>query len=62
MVAVLISSNFETVRREIASRPDLEYSDYERLATDEALLVRDAIRENPACSAELKALAALGSL
>lgn len=62
MIALLISSNFETVRREIASRSDLAYSDYERLATDEAMLVRDAIRENPACSAELKALAALGSL
>lgn len=62
MIKLLISSAFETVRREIARRGDLTQSQYERLATDEALLVRDAIRENPACSAELKALAALGSL
>ena len=62
MIELLISSAFETVRREIACRTDLSQSQYERLATDEALLVRDAIRGNPACSAELKALAALGSL
>jgi tetratricopeptide (TPR) repeat protein len=62
MIELLISSAFETVRREIARRADLTQSQYERLATDEALLVRDAIRENTACSAELKALAALGSL
>lgn len=62
MIELLISSAFETVRREIARRADLTQSQYEKLATDEALLVRDAIRENPACSAELKALAALGSL
>jgi hypothetical protein len=61
-IQLLLSSNFETVRREIATRSDLEDSIYEKLATDSALLVRDAIRENPACSPELKALAALGSL
>jgi hypothetical protein len=57
-----MNSNFESVRREIARRPDLDDSSYNKLATDVAALVRDAIRQNPACSQEIKALAALGSL
>jgi len=62
MIKLLMNSNFETVRREIARRPDLDDSSYNKLATDGAALVRDAIRQNPACSQEIKALAALGSL
>jgi hypothetical protein len=62
MIELLMNSNFESVRREIARRPDLDDSSYNKLATDVAALVRDAIRQNPACSQEIKALAALGSL
>ena len=62
MIELLMNSNFESVRREIARRPDLDDSSYNKLATDAAALVRDAIRQNPACSQEIKALAALGSL
>jgi hypothetical protein len=62
MIALLMKSRFESVRREIARRPDLDDSSYSKLATDVAALVRDAIRQNPACSQEIKALAALGSL
>jgi hypothetical protein len=62
MIKLLMNSNFEPVRREIARRPDLDDSSYNKLATDVAALVRDAIRQNPACSQEIKALAALGSL
>jgi peptide subunit release factor RF-3 len=43
-------------------RDDLSEDTYTVLATDDAMLVRDAIRENQACSAEIRALAALGSL
>ena len=62
MIEILSQSNFESVRREIAKRPNLVQSIYERLATDKAFLVRDAIRDNSACSKEIRALAALGSL
>lgn len=62
LVDVLIGSQFESVRREIAKRIDMPNSVYEILATDSALIVREAIRENTACTLELKALAALGSL
>lgn len=62
LVHILISSPFVAVRREIAARSDLDYKDYETLATDSSLLVRDTIKENPDCPVEIKALAALGSL
>jgi hypothetical protein len=62
MIEILSQSSFESVRREIAKRPNLVQSIYERLATDKAFLVRDAIRDNSACSQEIRALAALGSL
>ena len=62
IIELLMNSNFESVRREIARRPDLDDSSYNKLATDAAALVREAIRQNPACSQEIKALAALGSL
>jgi hypothetical protein len=62
LVKVLITSSFDAVRREIAQRSDLEYKEFELLATDSSLLVRDAIKDNPACPTEIKALAALGSL
>jgi hypothetical protein len=62
LIKILISSSFAAVRKEIAQRPDLEYRDYEILATDSSMLVRDAIKENDRCPVEIKALAALGSL
>jgi hypothetical protein len=62
MIGILSKSSFDSVRKEIAQRSDLSDDIYRTLAIDGALLVRDAIRENPACSPEIKALAALGSL
>lgn len=62
MLELLSESNFESVRKLVAMRSNLDDSIYRKLATDSALIVRDAIRENPSCSAEIKALAALGSL
>ena len=62
MSAILAKSTFDAVRRLIAMRTDLSQQTYTGLATDSAMLVRDAIRENQACSAEIRALAALGSL
>lgn len=62
MSTILAKSNFDAVRRLIAMRDDLSEETYTGLATDGAMLVRDAIRENHACSAEIRALAALGSL
>ena len=59
---ILAKSSFDAVRRLIAMRDDLTEETYTGLATDGAMLVRDAIRENQACSAEIRALAALGSL
>ena len=60
--AILARSAFDPVRRLIAKREDLSEDTYTDLATDAAMLVRDAIRENQACSSEIRALAALGSL
>jgi tetratricopeptide (TPR) repeat protein len=62
LAQVLSDSSFEAARKLIAIREDLEEEIYRKLATDKALLVRDAIRENQSCSAEIRALAALGSL
>lgn len=62
MAQLLGNSAFEAVRRLIASRVDLDDEMYRKLATDSASLVRDAVRENQSCSAEIRALAALGSL
>ena len=62
MSALLAKSTFDAVRRLIAMRTDLSEDTYTGLATDSAMLVRDAIRENQSCSAEIRALAALGSL
>lgn len=62
MKALLAKSNFEPARKLIAGRSDLSDEVYTLLATDSALLVRDAIRENEACTPEIRALAALGSL
>lgn len=62
LIDILSKSSFDSVRKEIAQRSDVSEDVYRTLATDGALLVRDAIRENPACSPEIKALAALGSL
>jgi tetratricopeptide (TPR) repeat protein len=62
LIKVLIKSDFEAVRKLIASRVDLDEETFRTLATDSAMLVRDAIRENSACPAEIRALAALGSL
>lgn len=62
MSMILAKSSFDAVRRLIAMRDDLTEETYTALATDGAMLVRDAIRENLACSAEIRALAALGSL
>lgn len=62
IIKFLITDSYDAVRKEIAQRPDLSAKDYERLATDASLLVRDAIKENSAVSPEIKALAALGSL
>ena len=62
LAQVLSKSNFEAARKLIAVRQDLDEEIYRSLATDQALLVRDAIRENQSCSAEIRALAALGSL
>ena len=62
MRSILAKSTFDAVRRLIAMRDDLSEQTYAALATDDAMLVRDAIRENQACSAEIRALAALGSL
>lgn len=62
MSIILAKSTFDSVRRLIAMRDDLSENTYTTLATDAAMLVRDSIRENQACSAEIRALAALGSL
>lgn len=62
LIQLLSQSSFDSVRKEIAQRSDVSEDIYRALATDGALLVRDAIRENSACSPEIKALAALGSL
>ena len=62
MSTILAKSTFDAVRKLIAMRDDLSQETYTALATDDAMLVRDAIRENQACSAEIRALAALGSL
>jgi len=62
MAQVLARSTFEAVRKLIAMRDDLDDETYRALATDKALIVRDAIRENQHCSADIRALAALGSL
>ena len=62
MAQVLSRSTFEAVRKLIAMRADLDDETYRALATDQALIVRDAIRENQNCSADIRALAALGSL
>lgn len=62
LIKLLSKSDFEAVRKLIASRSDLDEDTFRALATDAAMLVRDAIRENPACPAEIRALAALGSL
>lgn len=62
MSMILAKSAFDAVRRLIAMRDDLSEETYTGLATDQAMLVRDAIRENQACSPEIRALAALGSL
>ena len=62
LVEVLVKSEFDPVRKTLAEREDLDESIYKQLATDASVIVRDAIRENAACSLEIKALAALGSL
>jgi len=62
MAGILAGSTFEAVRKLIAQRDDLDEAIYKLLATDSAMLVRDAIRENQTCSPEVRALAALGSL
>jgi hypothetical protein len=62
MSTIFAKSTFDAVRKLIAMRDDLSQETYTALATDDAMLVRDAIRENQACSAEIRALAALGSL
>ena len=62
LISILIKSDFEAVRKLIATRGDLDEETFRALATDSAMLVRDAIRENSACPAEIRALAALGSL
>ena len=62
MTTILAKSSFDAVRRLIAMRDDLSEETFTGLATDEAMLVRDAIRENQSCPAEIRALAALGSL
>jgi hypothetical protein len=62
IIQILAKSTFEAVRRLIALRSDLDDETFTALATDQAMLVRDAIRENQHCSAEIRALAALGSL
>jgi hypothetical protein len=62
MIQILSKSPFDSVRKLIAQRGDLDDSIYTQLATDSAILVRDAIKENVNCSPEIKALAALGSL
>jgi hypothetical protein len=62
MITILAKSGFDAVRRLIAMRDDLSEESFTVLATDEAMLVRDAIRENQSCPAEIRALAALGSL
>jgi hypothetical protein len=62
MTEMLAKSTFEAVRKLIAMRTDLNQEIYTLLATDSAMLVRDAIRENQACTPEIRALAALGSL
>ena len=58
----LVKSKFDSVRKEMAKRSGLSEEMYRTLATDSALLVRNAIRENQDCSVEIRALAALGSL
>lgn len=62
LIEILVKSDFEAVRKLIAARSDLDEEIFRTLATDSAMLVRDAIRENSACPAEIRALAALGSL
>ncbi len=62
MKSLLARSEFEPARKLIAMRNDLTEEIFKILATDSAMLVRDAIRENNSCPAELRALAALGSL
>jgi len=62
MIQILSKSPFDSVRKLIAQRGDLDDSIYTQLATDSAILVRDAIKANINCSPEIKALAALGSL
>jgi len=62
IIGLLAKSTFEAVRKLIAVRSDLNEEIFTLLATDSAMLVRDAIRENQACSPEIRALAALGSL
>lgn len=58
----LVKSKFDSVRKEMAKRSGLSDEMYRTLATDSAVLVRNAIRENQDCSVEIRALAALGSL
>lgn len=62
MNQILARSTFEAVRKLIALRDDLAEETYRLLATDSAMLVRDAITNNQTCPAEIRALAALGSL
>lgn len=62
MIKILSKSTFEAVRKLVAQREDLDTDTFTQLATDSAMLVRDAIRENQACPQEIRALAALGSL
>jgi len=62
MIQILMKSPFDSVRKSIAERSDLDDAVYTQLATDRSILVRDAVKENPNCSPEIKALAALGSL
>ena len=62
MIKSLSQSPFDSVRKQIAQRSDCAEHIYNGLATDRSVLVRDAIKENPVCSSEIAALAALGSL
>ncbi len=62
MKSMLAKSQFEPARKLIATRTDLTEETFKILATDSAMLVRDAVRENQSCPAEIRALAALGSL
>ena len=62
LIALLANSEFEGVRKLLADRQDLNEADYRKLAIDPAFIVREAVRNNPNCSPEIRALAALGSL